>query len=304
MTTTIDTATVDASPIDGVGPWQRVDRVAITARASSILSATPRPFIRWVGSKQRLLSQLVEHLPSGYHRYYEPFFGAGSMYFVLQPQEARLSDYCGPLINMYQTVREDPAAVIRALSGMNVLDKDFFYEVRRHEPKQPVDRAARFIYLNRAAWNGLYRVNANGQFNVPYGSPRSPIILDEENFLSAAKQLAGPNVRLATGDFEDAVADAGEGDLVFLDPPYATSKRRESFVDYNEKLFTWGDQVRLAACAEHLRSRGARVIVTNAFNSAIRALYPKFTEHALVRRSSLAADVTLRGSVAESVFVS
>ncbi|MFC5502070.1 DNA adenine methylase [Lysinimonas soli] len=283
--------------------WSKADRTRLLERATTILSATPRPFIRWAGSKQRLLSQLVEHLPATWRTYYEPFAGAASMYFLLQPSNAHLNDYCQPLVEMYDTVRREPDAVLAGLSSMDVLDKDFYYEVRKSVPEDPIRRASRFIYLNRAAWNGLYRVNARGEFNVPYGKPRSGNILDEINFFAAANLLSKDGLTLTHRDFEDAVVGAGDGDLVFFDPPYASSKRRESFVDYNETLFTWEDQRRLAACAERLRRSGAKVIVTNAYNSAIRELYPTFTEHALLRRSSLASDVSLRGSVAESVFV-
>lgn len=304
MRTVEKLAAAQSEPQVELETWSRVDRPLIAERANSILSASPRPFIRWAGSKQRLLSQLIEHLPGGFRTYYEPFLGAGSMYFLLRPGQARLNDFCLPLIEMYRTVSINAEAVHAQLAPMDLLDKDFYYRVRKHVPEDEVERASRFIYLNRAAWNGLYRVNARGEFNVPYGSPRSSNIIDEANFVSSAKQLAASGTLLLHGDFEDAVSDAGEGDLVFLDPPYASSKRRESFVDYNEKLFTWDDQRRLAARAETLRKSGAHVIVTNAYNSALRELYPNFTEHALVRRSSLAADVSLRGSVAESVFVS
>lgn len=284
--------------------WTQLDRSSVTERANSILSSSPRPFIRWAGSKQRLLSQLVEHLPSGFRSYYEPFMGAGSMYFLLQPSRAKLNDFCSPLVEMYRTVSANAETVHSRLSEMDVLDKEYYYRVRGAVPTDPIEQAARFIYLNRAAWNGLYRVNARGDFNVPYGNPRSPNIVDRSNLIASSSLLAQSGTSLTYGDFEDAIVGAGEGDLVFLDPPYASSKKRESFVDYNETLFTWDDQRRLANCAESLRKVGAHVIVTNAYNVAIRELYPAFNEHALVRRSSLANDVKLRGSVAESVFVS
>jgi DNA adenine methylase len=246
----------------------------------------------------------VDHVPEGFGTYYEPFFGAGSMYFLLSPSRAYLNDFCLPLVEMYRTVGSRANEVYSSVEPMDVLDRENYYRVRKDIPQDPVARAARFIYLNRAGWNGLYRVNARGEFNVPYGKPRSANILEKPNFFAAAAQLGQGGTSIGHGDFEDAVATAGGGDFVFFDPPYASSKRRESFVDYNEKLFTWDDQRRLAACAEKLRRDGAHVVVTNAYNSAIRELYPRFTEHALVRRSSLASDISLRGSVAESVFVS
>ncbi len=285
-------------------PWSVLNRAELAGRAARTLSASPRPFVRWAGSKQRLLSQLVEHLPVRFKTYYEPFLGAGSMYFLLQPERARLNDSCAPLMAMYETVRSAPERVLDALDGMDVLDREYYYRVRASQSGDRVEEAARFLYLNRASWNGLYRVNARGQFNVPYGRPKSPVIVERQHLVDAASQLRRGDTRLTTLDFEDALEGAGEGDLVFLDPPYASSKRREGFVDYNATLFTWEDQERLARVADRLSSAGAHVIVTNAYNTAIRALYPGFREHALVRRSSLASDTRRRRPVAESVLVS
>ncbi|WP_372490789.1 DNA adenine methylase [Rathayibacter rubneri] len=281
----------------------RTDPSELARRAETILSSVPRPIFRWAGSKQRLLSQLVEHIPLRFKTYYEPFLGAASMYFLLRPQRAVLNDSCGPLIEAYRTISSSSEEVFLRLSEMDILDKDYYYQVRGTVPADPVAGAARFLYLNRAAWNGLYRVNARGQFNVPYGNPRSSNIIDENHLRESAKQLASSGTLLLSGDFEVALSRAGAEDFVFLDPPYASSKRREGFVDYNEKLFTWEDQMRLAEVAETLRARGARVVVTNAFNSAIRDLYPNFREYPLVRRSSLASDVSRRRPVAESALV-
>lgn len=284
--------------------WSDIDASIVMARSATVLSSTPRPFIRWAGSKQRLLTQLVEHLPSGYARYYEPFFGAGSMFFMLQPERATLNDFCLPLVDMYRTVQEDAEGVLEALAPMDVLDEVFFYSMRKKSPENAIDQASRFIYLNRAAWNGLYRVNKRGEFNVPYGRPKSSTIIDPANLLAASSLLARPDISITHGDFSASLATAGRDDLVFLDPPYASSKKRDGFIDYNEKLFTWDDQVRLAETAEALRVKGAHVIVTNAYNTAIQDLYPNFRHHGLIRRSSLASDVSRRGPVAESVFVS
>lgn len=302
---TIDHVTASRTVVDvHEQQWAKLDRKHLGRRAAAILTSSPRPFIRWAGSKQRLLSQIVEHLPSGYRTYYEPFFGAGALYFLLEPERAVINDSCIPLIEMYRTVRDKPEAVHAKLQLMDLLDRDYYYQLRKSVPTDALHAAVRFIYLNRGCWNGLYRVNSRGEFNVPYGSPRSSNIVDKDHLLGASMQLKKPGTRILGGDFEPALSEVGEDDLVFLDPPYASSRKRDGFVDYNEKLFTWEDQIRLASCAEELRSRGAHVLVTNAYNSAIRELYPKFSECALVRRSSLAADVDKRRPVAESLLVS
>ncbi|MCH1881897.1 Dam family site-specific DNA-(adenine-N6)-methyltransferase [Agrococcus sp. ARC_14] len=298
----LSTDEVEAEP--EATPWTRLDRNRLEERAAATLSTNPRPFIRWAGSKQRLLSQIVEHLPAKFRTYHEPFFGAGSMYFLLEPERAVINDSCEPLIDMYRTIAAHPQAVFAQFEDMDLLDREYYYMIRSSTKTDPIEAAARFIYLNRGSWNGLYRVNSSGAFNVPYGSPRSRTIIDWSHLAGASKQLRRAGTLIQSGDFEQSLATVAEGDLVFLDPPYASSKKREGFVDYNEKLFTWEDQVRLAKCADRLRSRGAHVIVTNAYNSAIKELYPKFREFALVRRSSLAANVKLRRPVAESLLVS
>lgn len=284
--------------------WTTIDRVDLEQRAAAILSTCPRPFVRWVGSKQRLLSQITKYLPDGYRTYYEPFFGAGSLYFLLRPENAVVNDSCLPLVEMYRTISSNAKEVYHALQDMNILDRDFYYTLRATHPTDPIAAAARFIYLNRGSWNGLYRVNSKGEFNVPYGRPRSANIVDEDQLLSAARALSNSNTTILGGDFEMALTNAGSGDLVFLDPPYALSGSGRSFVDYNEKLFSWDDQVRLAERAHELRLRGATVIVTNAYNKDIRDLYPEFQAFDLVRRSTLASKSSQRKNVPERLLVS
>lgn len=157
------------------------ERHSLVARAAASLSSEPRPFLRWAGSKQRLLGQLLPYIPNHTGVYFEPFLGAGAVYFFLEPRAARLSDKCEPLIETYDVVSRRVDEVIEALEPMDVLDKDFYYRVRANTPTDEVARAARFLYLNRAGWNGLYRVNNRGQFNVPYGRPRSGNIMDRSN---------------------------------------------------------------------------------------------------------------------------
>lgn len=285
-------------------PWTYIDHQLVAKRASSPLTASPRPFVRWAGSKQRLLSQIIPHLPTRYRTYHEPFMGAGSMYFLLRPNSAVLNDRCKPLMEMYETVRVNYDKVYDNLQKMNVLDKDEYYHIRGSSPTDRIQAAVRFIYLNRAAWNGLYRVNSRGEFNVPYGRPRSSTIVDKQHLTDASRELANPGTILKSVDFEESIESVRPGDLVFLDPPYASSKKRDGFIDYNEELFTWDDQIRLAEAAEYLQRNGAYVLVTNAYNSAIRALYPSFREYPLVRRSSLASKSTARRPVAESLLVS
>ena len=274
----------------------------IELRAAAALSATPRSFLRWAGSKQRLLPQLVPYLPSSFNTYFEPFLGAGALFFLLQPPNARLGDMCAPLVETYRSVASHHLAIHDLLSTMDILDRDEYYRIRAAHPTNAVKAAARFIFLNRGAWNGLYRVNTRGEFNVPYGRPRSPNIIDLQNLRACANLLSRPTVSVSVSDFETLASEAKSGDFVYFDPPYVTGHNNNGFIDYNQKLFSWSDQVRLAALAERLRKRGVHVMVSNAEHEAIIALYPNFRVGSVTRRSTLASSIAARKQITEAVF--
>ena len=180
-----------------------------------------------------------------------------------------------------------------------------YYRVRAEgAPTNRFARAARFIYLNRACWNGLYRENSLGQFNVPFGSPKTDSGLDEDNLLACATLLRRAAIQLKVGDFLTNLSEVHKGDLVFLDPPYVTQHNNNGFVEYNRRLFCWSDQIRLANLAEALRARGVHVVVTNAAHSDILRLYPNFFYFEFERSSTLAASAVKRGRVNEAIFFS
>ena len=159
-------------------------------------------------------------------------------------------------MSAYKAVRDGPRAVMRALDGWPV-DKDSYYAVRALEPTNRFEHAAQFIYLNKVGWNGLYRVNLSGKFNVPYGRPKSSNVADAVNLVRCAATLRG-RARLQVADFEASVDDCKRGDLVFFDPPYVTGHSNNGFVDYNEKLLSWDDQERMARLAERPGREGDR----------------------------------------------
>ena len=271
-------------------------------RAAASLSSTPRPFLRWAGSKRRFLSDLVPLLPSRLKTYYEPFLGGGALFFLLRPTQAVLGDLCNPLVDTYFAVRDNPHAVLRYLRAYSV-DKETYYRVRGNPSTGRFKKAAQFIYLNKTCWNGLYRVNSRGEFNVPYGRPRTSNIIDESNLLAAAEVLRGDGVSIATNDFETTVAGAGSGDLVFLDPPYVTGHENNGFVDYNEVLFSWFDQERLANAAREAVSRGARVLVTNAEHRSVRQLYRGFEAIPMEVHRTISGKMKTRRQITELVLV-
>lgn len=238
--------------------------------------------------------------PDTYGSYYEPFLGGASLFFRLGPDAAVLSDVLAPLVDTYRSVRDDPAAVIKHLAPMKP-DPELFKTVRSRHSLGRHRRAADFIYLNRTAWNALYRVNSSGEFNVPYGRPKTDRIIDTQNLRSCSRALNKPEIRLITCDFEVALSTVAAGDLVFLDPPYVTGHNNNGFVDYNEHLFEWSDQVRLARVTRELRDAGVHVVVTNAAHDRVIQLYSGFSTRVVHRFSTIAGDRTQRRKVDEIV---
>ncbi len=280
-----------------------INRTTIRERAASSVDALPRPFLRWAGSKRWLLPELAELLPASYGTYYEPFLGSGALFFLLAPTRARLSDACADLIDTFQAVRDSAPSVNRYLRKMNLCEEDY-YRVRGDRSTGAFKRAAEFIYLNRGCFNGLYRVNASGNFNVPYGRPKTKNLVDPSLLRACAQALAPPHVQLRHADFAEAVASAKEGDLVYFDPPYVTGHNNNGFVDYNERLFSWADQERLARVAENLRVRGAKVIVSNANHEGVMTLFPRFARKMVSRSSTLASKNRFRRKVSEVILYS
>lgn len=261
------------------------------------------PFLKWAGGKRWFVSHALTLVPPTYERYVEPFLGSAAMFFALRPKKALLSDLNARLIETYSSIQSDWQKVMNALEKhQSNHDKKYYYAERDRIHRNPFSRAAQFIYLNRTCWNGLYRVNLAGEFNVPKGT-KSSVILSTDNFESVAELLKTAELRCS--DFSDVLRECGRGDLVFIDPPYTVKHNSNGFVKYNEKLFSWHDQVRLRDEVVGAISRGARVIVTNADHSTVRALYRGVGEIKSIERASvLAANARFRISTKELVIVS
>jgi DNA adenine methylase len=267
--------------------------------AARRFSSEPRPFLKWAGSKQALLKHLVDFVPREFENYYEPFLGGGALFFLLEPTKAYLSDACAPLVETFKAVKKNPGAVLRNLSGRKPT-KSHYYETRSNASRGEFKKAADFIFLNKACWNGLYRVNSDGEFNVPFGWPRTNHIVDPSNLRACAQALKAATLTVA--DFGKAVERAKENDLVFFDPPYVTGHNNNGFRDWNETLFSWADQQRLALLARKLADRGVHVIVSNAHHAEILKLYRGFKLYAFNRSSTLASDSNKRRTVQEVIF--
>ncbi|MFE0019303.1 DNA adenine methylase [Mesorhizobium sp. NPDC059054] len=261
-----------------------------------------KPFIKWAGGKRWLLNDPSFDLPAFSGRYIEPFLGGGAVFFHLAPSQAILSDINERLISTYRSIRDEWSLVRSSLLEFQARhSKEFYYEERRREHASSYMRAAQFLYLNRTCFNGLYRENLKGQFNVPLGTKTQVILLDDD-FEEASKILSKAELR--DGDFESVVDEAMEGDLVFLDPPYTTAHNCNGFIKYNQKIFTWEDQKRLRRAIHGAKQRGACVVLTNADHASIHELYGELGTPKLVSRPSvISGSVTSRRGTTESLFV-
>ena len=260
-----------------------------------------KPFLKWAGGKRWLTSSGA--LPSvvASAQYIEPFLGSAAVFFHLRPTRAILSDLNGELVHLYRVMRDHPVELAQHMERHHELHaRDHYYAVRSILPTGPVARAARFLYLNRTCWNGLYRVNVKGEFNVPIGT-KSSVLFSDDDFEAVANTLSA--AELLCSDFEPVIARAQKGDVVFADPPYTARHNLNGFLKYNERIFSWADQVRLAECLQEAVRRGASVIVTNANHASVRELYAGvFKYQELSRASVLAASPGRRGRTTEALF--
>jgi len=247
------------------------------------------PFLKWAGGKRWLTPKLNDIFPDGIimNNYYEPFLGGGAIFFHLQPQKGCLSDINADLINTYIEVRDNWADLVDILFNYDKKhSKEFYYQIRSSKPRSSLKKAARFIYLNRTCWNGLYRVNKKGEFNVPIGT-KNKVVFDDENFKEISLLLN--SMEIETCDFEKTITKAKEGDFVFIDPPYTVKHNFNGFIKYNENIFSWEDQVRLSVCIKKAITRGVTILLLNADHHSIKMLYKDVGSKILVKRASVIA---------------
>lgn len=234
------------------------------------------PILKWAGGKTQLLPKLLPKIPPFYDRYVEPFFGGGALFFAVQPERALIADSNPELVNLYLRVAADVDRVVECLKGFSNTSEEFL-RVRAldWQSLEPSMAAARMIYLNRTCYNGLYRVNRRGGFNVPFGGYRNPRICDEENLKAASLLLRRAEIRCA--DCEELLdAEVRKGDFVFLDPPYVPVGEYGDFKRYTKEQFGDADQVRLAKAVDRLHQRGVYAILTNSNHPRVRELYAPY----------------------------
>ena len=261
-----------------------------------------KPFIKWAGGKRWLTTDPGFKLPPYTGRYIEPFLGGGAVFFHTTPRKAVLSDVNPRLIEVYQTVRDDWQKVLRELKRLQRLHcKVFYYEERSRKRITPHTRAAQFLYLNRTCFNGLYRENLLGEFNVPIGT-KNRVIFKDEDFAEISVALSCASIR--TADFAETIAEASNGDLIFADPPYTTAHNMNGFVKYNQNIFSWQDQIRLKNVLIDAVERGAKVVLTNADHESIHDLYGMNGNYRPIGRASvMAGKSAYRNKTTEAVYV-
>lgn len=260
------------------------------------------PFLKWAGGKRWFVSNFKDLIPQEFNRYIEPFLGSGAVFFYLCPEKAVLGDSNKELIDTYKAIKEKWKLVYRYLrKHHNNHSKDYYYKIRSSRPRSLASRAARFIYLNRTCWNGLYRVNLKGEFNVPIGT-KSTVVFEDDCFDQISKVLQ--DAELHSTDFEELIDSAKKNDLIFVDPPYTVRHNNNGFIKYNEKLFSWNDQERLHKALERAKSRGAKILGTNAYHDNVINLYDNsFKTLNVKRNSSISSKVDSRKKFDELVIL-
>lgn len=276
------------------------------------ISREAQPFLKWVGGKAQLLAQFDKFFPTEITRYFEPFIGGGAVFFHLQHRFPRmrafLRDINPELINAYKAMRDYPRELMQQLDAhaaeFKAKGDDYFYFVRAQhhltgDEKKIVERAARMIFLNKTCFNGLWRVNARNEFNVPIGSNKNPGLYNAENILAASRALEG--VHLAVQDFRETMNQTRRGDFAYVDPPYYPVSATASFTSYAKEDFGEGEQRELHAVFAEAARRGVRLMLSNSDTTFVRKLYRDFQIHTVQARRAINCDGSKRGAVNEVV---
>jgi DNA adenine methylase len=263
-----------------------------------------KPFLKWAGGKSQLLPELVKRLPSGYERYFEPFAGGAALFFYLQPERACLVDVNPDLTNTYRVIRDQVEALIEDLK-QHIYDRDYFYRVRDvdrtdiYQCWSDVQKASRLIYLNKTCYNGLYRVNAKGEFNTPFGSYTHPTILDADNLRNCSRALQ--NTEILTGSFLAIAPYIRPTDFVYFDPPYAPLSATAKFTSYSQKGFSAAMQVELRDFCDQLHQQGIRFMLSNSAAPPILELYSAYKIEYVQATRTINSKVSDRGKIHEVI---
>ena len=268
-----------------------------------------KPFLKWVGGKRQLLADIVPLVPNEFSRYIEPFVGGGAVFFHLseritaQQIPSLINDINPELVNCYQIVKTQTEALIRLLKK-HKYEKDYYLEIRNLDRLEgglsalsPLERASRFLYLNRTGFNGMYRVNSKGLNNVPFGRYRNPSLVNEDVLRASARALIGTEI--SNQSFQNCLRSAGKGDFVYLDPPYVPLNETSNFTSYMTNGFTMTDHQNLATLVTELDKRGAVFVASNSCVPEVRGLYRRFRQIEVKAKRAINADGQKRSAISE-----
>lgn len=285
----------------------------VESENSSILqtfSFNTRPFVKWAGGKTQLLDEIKEYIPKEFDTYFEPFIGGGALLFSLCPEDVYISDQNSELICAYKCFLsyENFLAFKNELSNHEKNhSEEYFYFIRNKDrdplfANEPIYvRAGRMVYLNKACFNGLYRVNSSGYFNVPSAKREKVVAFDDENFNEIFRYFSSCNIRIENQDYEKTIKNAKKGDFVYFDPPYDVFPNKNGFVDYGKNGFDKNEQVRLYNNFVMLTERGVKVMISNNSTSFINELYKDFNIHFVNAKRMINSDKNGRGNVEEVI---
>jgi len=260
------------------------------------------PIVKWVGGKRQLMFELLKNMPENYNRYFEPFIGGGALFFELQPDNAYISDMNEELINLYKVVRDNVEELITDLQKHDI-SKEYFMEIRNidrteeYENWSDVQKASRFIYLNRTCFNGMYRVNSKGEFNVPFGHYKNPRILDENNLINCSNLLQKTEIKHA--DFSKILKKVKKGDFVYFDPPYVPLSETSSFTSYTKDGFDMDMQFKLRDVCDELDSMGVKFLLSNSDTKLVNELYENYNIKKVFASRQINANADGRGKITE-----
>jgi DNA adenine methylase len=297
----------ELTEIKGIGQAKATQIKAAAELAKRINGGhkPPEPFVKWAGGKSQLIDQYSGFFPPKFNKYLEPFVGGGAVFFHLKPKKAILSDSSGDLMDCYTIIKKNVNKLIDILKRYQAKhSKNFFYKIRDDYNDQilnNIERVAAFIYLNKTGFNGLYRVNRKGEFNVPFGDYKNPTIFDENNLFAVSKLLK--NTELYTISFERVLEYARSGDFVYLDPPYYPLNKTSKFTSYTKDAFLEEEQKKLAEVFRQLNKRGAKVMLSNSDTKFIKKLYKGFRRETVKANRFISCKGDKRGAITELVIL-
>ena len=274
--------------------------MSVALRKKPEVEKRAKPFLKWAGGKTQLLPEIYKRFPDNFNRYHEPFVGGGAVFFGLHPNKCTLSDVNADLINTYTTIRDDVDGLIRVLKEHRV-EEEYYYQMRQLKVANlnDTEAAARIIYLNRTCFNGLYRVNRKGEFNVPFGKSSNPTICNSDNLYRVSERLQ--DVKLKCESVFNIARRVRRNDLVYFDPPYDPLSKTSSFTSYAKGGFGDEEQIRLAELFTRLANRGVHVVLSNSDTPFIRKLYKGFKVSKVYARRAINSRADRRGPVGEVI---